>query len=170
MEAGRQLDAIVAEKVMGWANVRHDWHTEGYPDDHPIVRWIGIPEDGQRYNREILDPINAAIRDQFIAGERDEPHTVRPVGNQPVPPYSTDIAAAWPIVEKLGLWVFPDGGKWCAGRPRTLSSKSYVPDMYGPDDVNGTVDGHLEPLVWAATAPEAICRVALEIVGAEVPA
>lgn len=60
MQPGRELDALIAERVMGWRNIP----TASVPD-RP---WID--EHG--------------------------------MGFQDLKPYSTDISAAWEVVEKLG--------------------------------------------------------------------
>lgn len=74
LKAGRELDALVAERVMGWTvnrtNDRH-WHTVG-----PTGR-----------ERHIL------IGRDCCAGQHDyDSHAFMP---------STDIASAWLVVEKL---------------------------------------------------------------------
>jgi hypothetical protein len=63
-EASRELDAWIAEHVMGWSDF---WEGEGYV--------MGYPPNEQAMG---------------IDGER-----------APVPPYSTDIAAAWQVVERM---------------------------------------------------------------------
>src|SRR5437763_10661229 len=62
VKPGRELDALVAERVMGWAVERNT------VDSEPIVMFS---KPGEYYG--------------------------------PVPPYSTDIAAAWEVVEKLSM-------------------------------------------------------------------
>jgi len=69
MEAGREMDSLIAEKVMGWR-----WSGENKkwlipPDDDPRIAW-------------------AALWDK--KGRPDW-----------LPDYSTDIADAWQVVEKL---------------------------------------------------------------------
>ena len=59
MPAGREMDALVAEKVMGWS--RGTYHSDG-------VDYLRDPEGTSHLN---------------------------------VPQYSTDIAAAWQVVEKI---------------------------------------------------------------------
>lgn len=110
MKPGRYLDAMVAEKVMGW---RHDPGTY----------------EGSRY---LLDP----------AGARSA-----------IPNYSTDIAAAWEVVEKLKgatahfqLQSIPGG--WSTRIFR-------VPAGLSNEEI-------------ADTAPMAICLAALKAVGVEV--
>lgn len=95
MEAGRELDALVAEKVMGWTMFSYQMLGSGGAGE---FRWIP-------------------------PGRRDHVSNIAPV-----PRYSTDIAAAWEVVEKvtenLGHWPFMlfedryggtySGGKWVA--------------------------------------------------------
>lgn len=108
MEAGRELDALVATEVMGldvpgWAVVMMDpeccvpWHgnvmEEGYPED---------PEGkcGLAYARL---PVFTACCGCDLWDERDTPYNSREVlGHhaaclEPVPFYSADIAAAWEV-------------------------------------------------------------------------
>lgn len=65
MQAGPELDALVAEKVMGWK-----LHKEGR-----AWKWWDIP---------------------LIS-----PHHEQYDGHDDQPPYSTDPAAAWEVVEKM---------------------------------------------------------------------
>jgi hypothetical protein len=79
MEAGRETDSWVAEKVMGWKRVSHETHGSW---------WIrGIAPDGQTLYAT---------------------HTWSP---------STDIAAAWQVVEKMesmgGHVIISSPGRWC---------------------------------------------------------
>lgn len=99
MKPGRELDALIAEKVMGM-NVQHGrvWSQEG-----KCLRETDLPS------------------------------------------YSTDIAAAWEVVEKLKLGLLPDGDKWIAGQA----------DRAGLETSN---------LCWGDTAPHAICLAALNAV------
>lgn len=114
MNVGQELDAKVAEVVMGWIDI----HTFGLDNG----RLSGYPPGEQK--------------------------------TFPVPHYSTDIAAAWQVVEKLlkdGYEVhfhcLPDGRFHC---------------LIMTD--NGEIDAGI--LLWEAradTAPHAICRAALEM-------
>ena len=101
LEAGRELDALIAEKVMGYECV-----CDEEPVDCPI------------HNKADL-------------------YTLRP--------YSTDIAAAWGVVEKLRLFVMPWGlDEWCAANQRD--------ERLAFSDI----------LESGETAPLAICRAALK--------
>ena len=76
-EAGRELDALVAEKVMGW------YRKDGPPPDGGGDRWLFEPEPG----------------DREFSFEHAEYGTL--------PHYSTDIAAAWEVAEKFkGIYIY----------------------------------------------------------------
>lgn len=114
MNAGRELDALVAEKVMGLAP----------------VEWSG---------------------DCLVHGNQETGGIV--------PAYSTNIPAAWKVVEKLhgehtfGLdWLGFEGEEW-----RCVFN-------WGKDEDRGFAHA------VAATAPLAICLAALQAAGVEVPA
>ena len=124
LPAGRELDALVAEKVMGWQDAR------------AFFPW---PESGVMLdNYAMMPPHGGAIRD--IAH---------------VPCYSTDIAAAWEVVEKLWDEDFHvqfqlvhqvTAGKWRVEFPtRKVPHHNYV-------------------FAHADTASLAICRAALKAV------
>lgn len=115
MEAGRELDALVAEHVMGYECVCSD-----EPVDCPV------------HYAEDLDTLL---------------------------PYSTDIAAAWPVVERMRelRWVFSlctlnAGDFYCIFKVHEFSSR--------PSAIHDA---------RADTAPHAICLAALRAVGVEVP-
>ena len=123
LQAGPQLDALIAEKVMDWASMC--FTMMGAP--------VGIPPDGDL--------------------PRDIPH------------YSTDIKAAWEVVERVEAdsWHFRLAG------PKCRSAEGKI------------VDGHdalfldlrserLSAHAIAETPTLAICRAALKAVGVtEVP-
>ena len=79
MEAGRGIDALIAEKVMGWRMVNHaDW-PEGtlIRDYHHRIEW-------------------------YAPGMKEEPGALGAgLESCMVPRYSTDIAAAWDVVYKM---------------------------------------------------------------------
>jgi hypothetical protein len=114
MPAGREMDALVAEKVMGFVVMRHR-DVDGQHIEHGPDEWMRGP-DGE------------APRYAYMV---------------PVDHYSTDIAAAWEVVEKLKPddWAFRvevlDDGDWWASFSATAES-------------------------WAGTVPLAICRAALK--------
>lgn len=102
----RELDARIAEHVMGWTDVRLAFD------------WMGTAP-GKNW-REV------------------------------VPPYSTDISAAWLVVQKLGARGF-------------MMHKSIVGN-YWRARFDVPVVALEEPYVLAETAPLAICRAALLLV------
>jgi hypothetical protein len=122
MTAGRELDALVAEKVMGLPKPIHE------------VFWF--------------------IRYPHVDG--------------PLPAYSTDIAAAWEVVEKMKA----DHFDLCLEVEQSRTSARF--ELVGP-----AYDGGLGPAVPIVkstgqvngdNAPHVICRAALKAVGYEVPA
>lgn len=109
LKPGRELDALVAEKVMGWKrSLTGFWFP---PDLHPNANIIG----------------------------------------HEIPHYSTDTGAAWEVVEKFPhFYLF----RWIAGGPMPGQWECRFSD---------TDDG--TKIVWADTAPHAICLAALKAVG-----
>lgn len=128
LEAGRELDALVAEKVMG-------------------LNLTVIPE-------------TCPYCDGYVSQNRD-PGWCGSCGayvNEPEP-YSTDIAAAWEVVEKMRTWK----GKGTLGCRACIEIHS----------IDGSFEeGENKPylaMIWgkegiAKTAPLAICRAALKAV------
>jgi hypothetical protein len=106
MEPGRELDALVAEKVMGW--------TVKFMDG--IWGWMYRESERNRWYN--------------------------------VPRFTTDISAAWEVVEKMQSWGGCDIG--CFGR--TGDGTWYVVETH-------TVNGCHK--ATCHTAPEAICNAAL---------
>lgn len=128
MKPGRELDAWVAEKVMGWVDVskEHHWNyirgcSAGWPDEYS-----GLPPDG--YTGD----------DEFKRDYRR------------IPNYSTSIADAWVVVEKLAstyLFCLENSGSfWVADFGRSADRRAQC---------------------TAGTAPHAICLAALKAVGYE---
>ena len=138
MEAGRELDALVAEKVMGWAL------------EHRLVG-AGTLADPKR-----LEPEQAVYR---VRSEADSywqnwsPDGADRVLDDMLPRYSTDIAAAWDVVE----WLH-DAGKlfvlWATTQGRWIAQVF----IRGDDDTGPVADKD------ADTAPRAICLAALQAV------
>jgi len=113
IEAGRELDALVAEKVMGWK-----------PSMFSNYPWQLVPPDGD----------GSAVRQ--------------------VPNYSTDIAAAWLVVERMcefPSYVSLGFGKWL---------------QFRVDIATGAGREVMNSRAFAKTAPLAICNAALAAVGA----
>ena len=120
MNAGRELDALVAEHVMGWSlNSNNFGHVpRGWPPEM-------TPLDTN------YDPVD-------------------------VPAYSTDIAAAWEVVEKMNA--------------EDIRLELYSP--YGDPHwaCQFWMEGELVAGAGVDTAPHAICLAALKAVGASAPA
>ena len=148
MVAGRELDLLVAEKVMGYCVcvlTSDDYLNAGWSVPVP-PSWVGHAE-GRRTSSSIY--VVDSAKGRWHCTEHD----------LPIPPgktdYSTDIAAAWEVVEKLSA-----NEDW---------------DEY-PFEIHKNYD--FKP-TWTATfndyehegwsevsAPHAICLAALAAVGA----
>ncbi len=128
MKAGRELNILVAEKVM---------HLE-----------VAKNKSGSKmggYYYTIGEPVWHDIQgDMQLAN--------------PVPPYSTDIAAAWQVVEKL-YWLNKN-------EPTILQIYGPLCDGYEVDVILEHHDGPI-PVgsVIKESAPHAICLAALKAVG-----
>lgn len=121
MKAGRELDALVAEKVMGesWCQLMKDGEATSETGPRKcLCGAIGYPYEHHR-------------------------------------PYSTDIAAAWEVVEKIGLFtdkqlvLAHDGQNWIICEEVTPAGCQMI-------------------LASADTAPLAICLAALNACGVDI--
>jgi hypothetical protein len=153
MNAGRELDALVAEKVMGWRveRLRPEWYggTEVLLFYEPGHALASYSYDERSCNACMYR--NGADRTDGIA--------------PPLPYFSCEIADAWAVVEKMRadgfVYEITDvphhpARQW-AGFAHRWAAQSV-----GPHDAleyagNATGD----------TVAEAICRAALAAVGAE---
>ena len=136
LEAGRELDELVVE-VMGWR----------------ISSWVDETDGG--YN---LFDVNGNYKAKWDAPERfkhelDPRHRWSP---------SIDIKAAWQVVEWLvdkgycpGL-LYDDNGHWALA----LEGMQDVP--IGPDPQDIATSFFVDSIMWADTAPLAICKAALK--------
>lgn len=125
MIAGRELDALVAERVMGW--------TLTTPVDPACDFAVGTKRDGTDARRN------------FGRG---------PDGKEvSFPLYSTDIAAAWQVVEKLRA----DGYEVQVAAEPDPRVSAYHCEIARLSDSGSTVE-------FDDTAPLAICRAALAAV------
>jgi hypothetical protein len=122
LEAGRELDVLIAVKVMGWHDINGNAATTG-----------GLLNDKREWKS--------------------------------LPDYSTDIAAAWAVVEYLKKrnwsWTFSH----CAAAPRTEQD---INEGHHHGTSAGVRRDHYgtRPFYWiyAETMPLAICRAALKAV------
>ena len=135
MKAGQELDLLIASEVM----------CEEMPGDYEQA------QDGRWMKEEpIFDSDGTYSRAYYLV--EWPPH------------YSTDIAAAWQVVEKLvetghcpGL-LFDDDGRWAL----SLEGMQNCPPGGEPFDV--CTSFYVEAGMWYDTAPLAICLAALKAV------
>lgn len=148
MIAGRELDAAIAEKVMGWARVGADWHIK--PQHRPSLDRPGevFDEWDAKGPHDFLIPPGAGIHHRqgvsFCGCEYDGE----------IPPYSTSIEAAWQVVEQLATDEY-----W------PIYVKSIYRDHAPWFIVTAMLPNGMEVLDEADTAPLAICLAALKAVG-----
>jgi len=139
LPAGLELDAIVAERVMGLLTVKERW---------PIAWHTGKALS--------IDPEDVALwRDCLFIGSQTNSEGDR----HTVPHYSTSITAAWEVVEKLKSTFTRDRSGRAIGFDLNYSS------IFNVWSVNLIVDemGPVER-IDGSTAPLAICRAAVKAV------
>lgn len=133
MNPGRELDALIAEKVMGW-----EWYSKEK-----------LNELGYNTNKNLLLPSNIGQADGngWCAIESH------------ISPYSTDISAAWEVVEKFSRKNGRSGG----GPIINISHDgNWHCDFGGGDGTLGS-----GAVAQSETAPHAICLAALKACGVE---
>lgn len=147
MEAGRELNALVAEKVMGW-------------------RWVVMQRVKPIFGGGAGDEIDCLIPpDCPDSGPLRLGFIVkRGAVHEGCGDWSTDIAAAWPVVEKMRtmgkpLYLIPYRDGWMVGHDNGEGYLDHQDTAFG-----GTVDSHLFNSATAPTAPHAICLAVLEAV------
>lgn len=143
MEAGRELDALIAERVMGWTDVRHDW-----PCEYVVDGWMVAIDEAEQERLE--------LDGRDVVGYEPPREGSRPLLDR-VPAYSTDIATAWQVVAKMREHASPRFQSlalvvWCYNR------------TYATFDANAFTE--YDPTTWVEangehTTPLAICRAAL---------
>lgn len=177
MEAGRELDALVAERIMGLQVLPEFLHAKRYPTgDPPCVDSLQDERNAYGLGKhpffvspdcgcEDLDKT-----DPFELGE-DSPH---PWHDMPrfhghaalcpefVPLYSTDIAAAWQVVERF------DGRVTVSGPKAPVAGGEYQAGDKWEAEILPTAQTYFADSVFELgdTAPHAICLAALRAVGA----
>jgi hypothetical protein len=134
-QAGRELDALIAERVMGWAEVRDEtwrrWET-------PLTRVRGTPW---------LTGLRGVV--SGLSGIK--PGADSPI---PVPRYSTDIAAAWQVFTAHRLLE--------AGWLPTIEGADTRRGLeWEVGFAHNDLDAALEWVRTTAEIPAAICRAAL---------
>lgn len=151
----REIDAEIAEKVMGWERIGKGWHTK--PEHRPSKDYPGriINNWDSKGEHDYLVPpgergSNASSRVAFCGCE----------GDLEIPPYSTDIAAAWTVVEHMrkhnvrGVLTLVTPTDDCK-HYRAFFSKKWAEDLDKYPDDTGMAD----------TASMAICLAALKVAG-----
>lgn len=126
-EAGRDLDAAVAVRIMGWQRRTIETNTQ---------QFVVVPQDWTDFS-----------------GAHWWGHDIY----EQVPHYSTDIAAAWLVVEEMRT----DG--WDMTLVQTAAMR------HEPWDCRLFIAEYKRAIGHGNTAPLAICRAALQAVGAELP-
>ncbi len=184
-EAGRVLDAEVAERVMGHVlagmatciHVEGEWsihvdsgvdgwacHAEVGPvyvehcncADGPIV--LRGLEDDTDEDRACRQKINEEYAAEYASDRERFGHSRNCLGV--VPEYSTDIAAAWTVVEQLAALGFSTSVEWKAEDRRSpLSAEVCITRNLDEESA----------VAIAPTAPLAICRAALSALDADKP-
>lgn len=117
LDAGRELDALIAEKVMGWT---WDESTAWSPS-------------GGRNSR---------------TGRPDDPWWW-------LPHYSTDIAAAWEVFEKIPMTIYAPHASLAAGEYENVDQWVAEARLPSKESISESAD----------TAPLAICLAALKALG-----
>jgi len=108
LEAGRELDALIAEKVMGWTWCVQPHGHISRPGKYSYTRWLCEPD---RYQ-------SAKPKWDKWDGKTEMPISGLNGEYMHVPEYSSDIAAAWEVVEKMRELQFNHidirfhGGRW----------------------------------------------------------
>lgn len=141
LPAGRELDALVAERVMGWT--RLDVRPSCWP---PAVSLTCI-ELGPRFGTTVPPYAGPWWLPPGVTAERG------PVNGVGFPEYSTDIAAAWTVLETVqrrsaclaSVTKFRDGAHGC------IVESNRDGERLGKETAYARAD----------TAPLAICRTAL---------
>lgn len=155
LQPGRELDAMVAERVMGWR-----WMKWAAVTDDPLSALVPPAEI---YNRRHWRPSDVSAEryyDWDTIGWTDKADKF----HSGFPRYSTDIAAAWDVAEKM------------QSELREVGSRGGICDVrltvhrYGPDGAYRVVFSkhpmrRLYAAAWSKSLPHAICLAALKAVG-----
>lgn len=156
IEAGREMDALVAEKVMGWKRGGKGDHTKPlhYKSlDHPgEIRnnWAAKGEHDYLTSPDGNTHYLCACADEAIKDHID------------LPEYSTSISAAWEVVERFEQGAFaPEQVAACVNLVCSdgIEDERYYCAFFSPSLAKVEAFGK--------TMPEAICRAALKATGKE---
>lgn len=171
MKPGRELDALIAEKVMGltigwkrysgtteWGQAKHyDWFRGGPKGS--VEKFPNIGTDSTRFTTE--KGSNGVAYKSLTPEDYQEYGWVIKGGGDtwPLRCYSTDIAAAFEVVEKLQRWKLSLTWEW------DFDCNDTEPGYFATaifDPVLVADRAHL--LVKADTVAHAICLAALKVV------
>lgn len=142
MEAGRELDRFIAERVMGWRWFQWPGLRPGFPVMQPPEQW-GIHTE-------------EAVAKYAVIDCDDSPP-------DRLPHYSTDISAAWEVVEKLTA----RGFQVTIERNHAQSSCRVLSHPSVPCPVDAPWPEHSFQYADTQSAPLVICRAALEAISRE---
>lgn len=107
--------------------------------------------------RELDKQVSMAIFGRADGAEYDDD------GNWICEPFSSDIAAAWQVVEKLELSVIRYAALYYVGSANLHFTQSEVGDGYVEDFNNGMGLDEIDCAKGYASAPHAICLAALKL-------
>jgi hypothetical protein len=139
LKPGRELDTLVAEKVMGIEVVYDAFGGPCVPGTDSVS-----------------DPRGDYGLGPITTGDS-------------IPDYSTDISAAWEVVESMAAKTFEvtvEGGGPYGDRPDLQNGEGWYASFYLGDSNAPWKSGTINAQAWASTAPHALCLAALKAVGA----
>ena len=168
MPAGRELDALVAGKVMGLEVVHWYWPVGYQPDN--CEEDAARPELDENYH--VILPPKLQKSDHPLPSWYDDHAAVflhrdmanKPCRLEPVQRYSANIADAWLVVEKLGVLWFVDVSCLpgdCSKNPNPKWEARIWDAEPCISGGIGQVSGLVEHKARADAAPLAICRASL---------
>ena len=132
LEAGRELDAIVALDVMGWK--RHEWR-----EHRALQRMVFCPKCGNTKAKVALSDFY-----EFC-------------GTALLPRYSADIVAAWEVVEKLEYnWSLGRDVGQCSNDYETSGDKLYRFVYSAPGMPMQGISANTAPLAICRAALKAV--------------
>lgn len=174
----RSLDALVAEKVIGLPNIIPEWACGYLPDGCGLE--VADFQDGGSRGIKLDDAGNIVDADPVYYGWYDERHPVYGAlredgsewGKKVVPFYSTDIVAAFQVVEKMHARLFAQN-EWPRANLLTLSCRGVTQGWAAAFVCVHESDEWFETPeqfggAKAETVPMAICLAALKALGLEV--
>ena len=134
LPAGRELDALIAERLFGWR-----WHNCEYIGQSSVASPV--------YRTMFAEPKELEKNTSWRCVAMDNPHSGVRKKQEWTPHYSTSIADAWQVVEHIWNVLEKDISV-------TFAAGSISCDI-------GDLLGEAVAEVFADTAPLAICRAAL---------